>query len=306
MRQFLDLVRSYTPLPLRKKIGPIIGYVTFFLRVHVRGKSWEPKVLSALETLKKIKDGHLSAIRFGDGEISLIEGGDLQFQKYETELGKRLSNILTTNMPKLLICIPPIFGNLRKLTKIGYWFEIHHLFRYSHVWQRLTSPNRTYGDAFFARAYLTYKDKSGAGKVYTEIKLLWENEDVVIIEGSKSRLGVGNDLFKSARSLGRILCPPENAYAKVDAIIKEASQLPQETLILLSLGPAAKVIGYELFKRGYRIIDVGHLDMEYEMYLRNSVTQIAVPYKYFNEIGARNPEDCTDPAYLSEIIAEIT
>lgn len=300
-----DKLRKLTPLYLRQKIGPWLGYLVYFYRTRLRGRTWEPRVLSPLDTLDEIETKELSILRFGDGELSLISGIDLGFQEYDPVLAKKMHSVISSEHPKLLIGIPGIFGRLEHFANTGFWFEIHHLFRYSKLWRQLTRPNRVYGDAFITRPYLSYKDKSDAEKTYQQIKKLWDNRQVVLIEGEKSRLGVGNDLFSGTRSLQRILGPAENAFSKADAIIKKASELPQDRLILLSLGPAAKVIGYELFLKGYRVIDIGHLDMEYEMFLRQSDQLIPIKYKYFNEINARNPEDCNDETYHSEIIATI-
>jgi glycosyltransferase family protein len=305
MSELLDKLRNITPLYLRQKIGPWLGYLVYFYRTRLRGRTWEPNVLSPIETLEKIEAEQLSILRFGDGELSLISGSDLGFQKYDSVLARKLTVIITDKHPDLLIGIPGMFGRLEGFEKTGFWFAIHHLFRYSKVWRELTRPDRTYGDTFITRPYLSYKDKSNADKTYQQIKKLWDQKEVVLIEGEKSRLGVGNDLFSNTRSLQRILGPAENAFSKADAIIKKASELPKDRLILLSLGPAAKVIGYELFLSGYRVIDIGHLDMEYEMFLRRSDHLIPVKYKYFNEINARDPEDCDDETYHSEIIATI-
>lgn len=305
MSSVVNAIRKITPLSCRRLFGPYIGYVVYFYRTRIRKRTWEPIVLSPLETLEKIKDEELSILRFGDGELSLLSGIDLGFQKYSPELGQALENTINQNQPKLLIGIPGIFGHLEHFAKTGFWFEIHHLFRYSNLWQKVTSPNRIYGDAFITRPYLSYKDKSNAAVMYDKIKSLWADRDVVLIEGEKSRLGVGNDLFAEARTIKRILGPAEDAYSKANVIIEEVLKLPKNHLILLSLGPAAKVIGYALFSRGYRVIDVGHLDMEYEMYLLRSDKLIEVPYKYFNEINARNPEECNDQTYQDQIIARI-
>jgi glycosyltransferase family protein len=302
--KMIDGLRKITPLPLRKKIGPSIGYVVYFWRTRLRGKTWEPQILSTEETLKKIHEESLSVIRFGDGELSLIAGSDLAFQKYDPNLANKLRVILSTKHFDLLLCLPNIFGRLENFAKIGYWFEIHHLFRYANLWKDLVLPNYVYGDAFITRPYLSYKDKSKAGEVYQQIKKLWQNQDVVLVEGEKSRLGVGNDLFNDVHSLQRILGPAENAYAKSDVIIEEVSKLSKNHLILISLGPAAKVIAYELFLKGYRVFDIGHVDMEYEMFLRGSDKIVPVPYKYFNEINEREPETYTDSNYQSQIIAK--
>jgi hypothetical protein len=102
------------------------------------------------------------------------------------------------------------------------------------------------------------------------------------------------------------LGPAENAYARLADIRQEALKISKDKLILLALGPAAKVLAYDLFMAGYRVIDIGHVDMEYEMYVRKQPIETKVRYKYFNEIHERNPEDCTHPEYLGQIIAKIT
>ena len=99
--------------------------------------------------------------------------------------------------------------------------------------------------------------------------------------------------------------PPENAYASYEKIEEEVTKQSKEKLVLLSLGPTAKVVAYDLFLLGYRVIDIGHIDMEYEMFLRKENKQVKVPHKYFNEINERNPEDCQDEKYLSQILVHI-
>jgi hypothetical protein len=54
------------------------------------------------------------------------------------------------------------------------------------------------------------------------------------------------------------------------------------------------------------VIDVGHIDMEYEMFLHQYKILTKVPYKYFNEINERNPEECTDETYVQQIITVIS
>jgi glycosyltransferase family protein len=262
-------------------------------------------VLSLLETINKIKTEKISAIRYGDGEMSLIYNENLGFQKNNTELSQRLRTILQTNNTKLLICIPGIWGNINNFSKRSFWFTLHHLFKFGHRWEALLNKNQTYGDAFITRPYLNYKDEKSASAIFSAMQSIWSGESITLIEGAKSRLGVGNDLFNNATSVKRILCPSENAYEKYEQIKEESLKIDKNELVLLSLGPTAKVLAYDLFLAGYRVIDIGHIDMEYEMFLRGSKELVEVPYKYFNEIEARNPEDCKDPVYLSQIIARI-
>lgn len=311
-----DTIRSHIPLGVRIKIGPFLAYFVYFYRIHIKKDKDEPHVLSLEDTLKTIEENKLSAVRFGDGEMSLIYNEDLGFQKNNPLLGQRLKEVLQINHPNLLICIPGIWGNIKHFSKRSFWFTLHHLFKYGYRWKQLLNTNQTYGDAFITRPYLNYKNTRSAKQsatqeggqasaIFKSIKSLWYNEDVVLIEGAGSRLGVKNDLFENATSVKRILCPSENAFDKYDAIKSEALKIDKKELVLISLGPTAKVLAYDLFIAGYRVIDIGHIDMEYEMFLRNSHEIVKVPYKYFNEIEERKPEDCTDTDYLSQIIAKI-
>jgi glycosyltransferase family protein len=301
----IEKIRDSTPLSLRRRFGPSIAYCVYFWRVYMTENREAPKVLSLKETIAVIKKMELSALRFGDGEISLMENQELGFQSKNKELAEKLRKIIQTNEQGLLICIPGIWGKLDDFSTQSFKFILHHLFRYGYVWRNMLSHSQTYGDAYITRPYLGYKNKLRSDSIFRELFSIWEDKKVVLIEGEKSRLGVGNDMFSKVSSIQRILCPTNNAYDKYTEIKKTALNLPKDTLILLSLGPTAKVLTYDLFKEGYRVIDIGHIDMEYEMFLRKESKIVKVDYKYFNEIGERNPEDCKDKEYLKQIISKL-
>ncbi|MDB5259218.1 MAG: hypothetical protein JWO73_426 [Candidatus Taylorbacteria bacterium] len=304
-QRIIQSIRGRTPLSIRHKIGPVLSYAIYMINIHVRKNRPRPHVLSTNDTIDLILKKKLSVIRFGDGEIFMLDGGDTAFQKRSGDLVPRLESIIQVNDPRLLICVPDIWERLDHLEPYAFWFCIHHLYRNGHIYKALLSDAQTYGDTNITRPYLAQKDKSDCGNIFKKLFSIWQGEDVVLIEGAKSRLGVGNNMFDDAKSLGRILCPAENAYGKYQAIKSEAMKIGKDKLVLLSLGPTAKVLAYDLFAAGYRVVDVGHIDMEYEMFLRKETKQVKVPFKYFNEIHERNPEECKDAAYLSQIIAHI-
>lgn len=305
--KIIQKIRKATPDQIRWKFGPYIAYLAYIIRVYILQNADAPKVLSLNDTLDLIIKENLSVIRFGDGEMSIMEKTDLGFQKADNQLAKRLKEIIRLNVKGLLICVPGIFSKLDDFAGVAFWFALHHQFRYRHEWLGLLSTSQTYGDTLVTRPYLGYKDslRKESGKIFKKLFSIWRGRHVVLIEGSKSRVGVGNDMFKEAMSVSRILGPAENAFFKHQEILQEALKVSKEKLILLALGPAAKVLAYDLFKAGYRVLDIGHVDMEYEMYIRKEPIETKVKYKYFNEIHERNPEDCTDPEYLSQIIAII-
>ena len=305
-KNIVRALKRKIPLRARIVIGPIVAYVFYFLYTHIRRNPFRPHILSIEETLDLIIRESLSVVRFGDGEISLMDNTELSFQDKDPQLIEKLKTILQSNHKGLLICVLNVWeGKVDDLADHVYWFELHHVLKHHQIWETSLSPHQVYGDAFITRPYLTIKDKSRSQTIFNKVRSLWENKDVVLIEGEKSRLGINNDLFINTRSLKRILCPAENAFSYYDQIKNEASKVSKDTLILLSLGPTAKPLAYDMFLSGYRVIDIGHIDMEYEMYLRKETKLVKVKYKYFNEIGERSPEDCDDPDYHSQIIARI-
>ena len=108
-------------------------------------------------------------------------------------------------------------------------------------------PRIQYFDSLCTRIYMDYHDKSKANIYFSMWKQIWDNLDVCIIEGTKSRLGVGNDLFNNVKTLRRILVPEINAFDKYNEIMDSAIRnCTNNDLILLAIGPTATVLSFEL------------------------------------------------------------
>ena len=166
---------------------------------------------------------------------------------------------------------------------------------------------KTYYNAFVTRPYKDSVDKSGALTVFNAFKDIWKNKDITIIEGSKTRFGVGNDLVANAKSCQRILCPSINAFDVYDEILQEAKEIDHKRMILIALGHTATVLAYDLAREGYQALDIGHLDIEYEWFLRGVDEKIPINNKYVNEapLGRNVSEYIDDEKYNSEIIRMI-
>ena len=90
--------------------------------------------------------------------------------------------------------------------------------------EMIINMNKIYYDTQVTRLYIDIKDKSKVEKRFNLVKSLWNNREVVIVEGEKSRLGIGNDLFNGCKSIERIICPSINAFSKYDEIFKEVKK----------------------------------------------------------------------------------
>ena len=116
------------------------------------------------------------------------------------------------------------------------------------------------------KSYFPYKNREDTWKRVKLIKKIWENRDIVIVEGDKTRAGYGNDLFDNVKSIRRILTPTKNAFESYDKILQTVLKVEKDVLILVVLGAAANVLVYDLMKQGYQAIDIGQIDMDYEWY----------------------------------------
>ena len=266
------------------------------------------KIFSPEDTLSEIIYNNKSISRFGDGEFNLIFGIGIKFQRANKNLSKRLKDVLKSNEEGLLIGIPDILNikyvnnyvtRTRKFWKKWIKRNKYKLF--------ILNKNKNYYSAFITRFYMAHKDKSNVPKYIKKLKKIWEQKEVLIIEGEKSRLGVDNDLFDNIKSIQRILCPSENAFNKYNNILNEALKIEKTKLILLALGPTATVLAYDLYKAGYQVIDVGHIDIEYEWFIKNVTSKININNKYVNEVKGGNKiiQKIKDKNYFNQIIAKI-
>ena len=116
---------------------------------------------------------------------------------------------------------------------------------------------------------------------------------------------MGNDLFDNARSVRRILCPPRDAFERLEEIKREARKVEKGVLFLIALGPAATVLAYDLFKAGYQAIDVGHVDVEYEWWRMGARKKVRLERKYVNETAIGGEVADGGDEYRKQIIAQV-
>ncbi|MCQ2450495.1 MAG: SP_1767 family glycosyltransferase [Clostridia bacterium] len=285
----------------------ILSYVYRSVLDYFYHKKNHLSIMSIEETLRYINEAKISCARFGDGEFKLIFNEDIGFQTAVSSLKNDLSLILQSNSDKCLICLPGAWEHSKLYTANFNHFWKRHLIRNRKSYYALCSSDYRYGNADITRCYLGIKDKSKVFNYFELNKKLWDQKNILIVEGDKTRLGIGNDLFNNAKSIRRILCPARNAYDKKDEILKVVEKIAdKKELIIVSLGPAATVICFELANKDYYAVDVGNIDKEYEWFLSNATKKTANPIKDIIEINHQQPvEDCMDPTYLQQIIYKI-
>ena len=234
-------------------------------------------VMPVNQMIEELSNTTKSLVRFGDSDMTIVWGRSVFYQQASPEMIEGLRRILQYNYDDLMVSIPDIFGDLNIYRKESKAFWKEHLFFCRKVYMKYCNPDREYCNTSFTRFYYPLADKSECGRQIEAIKQLWKDRDIVVVEGEKTHNGVGNDLLDTARSIERIIGPSTQAYDKVDEIFEYCKEYPKDRLFLLSMGIAAKFLAEKLFLEGYRVLDIGNLDMEYEWYLHQAKYKEKVP-----------------------------
>lgn len=300
---------------LRELLGRVKRKTLEYLRVTRRlngiRKRKSIRIMNSADTIRYLLERETSVARYGDGEFNLVFNQQgINFQKGSEELSQRLGDILKASDTDMLICIPYAINSVKGMNEHARNFynswALGNYERLSDLLAGGRGPGYAYGDTSMTRPYKDWEDITHAEAVFDLLRQLWDGRDILCVEGCKTRMGVGNDLFANARSIKRILAPAENAFDCYTQILDTVCSLHQDELIILALGPTATVLAWDLHHLGKRALDVGHMDIEYEWFRRNAQTKVAIPGKYTNEATLGNQvTDCDDPTYLSQIIARV-
>lgn len=264
-------------------------------------------VLSIDQSLDYLLEKGASVVRFGDGEMDLVAGRSIVYQDFDPELSARLREIMSMESDeRLMICLPDVFTGLERysIDAQNFW-SLNHL---PHFLEKYKNICRApwYGSTFISRPYIDLEDKTPSAGYFAKLKQLWQDKDLLIVEGLTSRSGVGNDLFDGARSIKRIICPSRNAYSKLEAIKQAVREHADNRLILTMLGPTAKVLVYDLVQEGYRALDIGHIDSEYEWFQMGATHKVKLSHKHTAEHNFdQDIEFRDDQAYDSQIVANL-
>lgn len=288
---------------MKRKVKDLLAAIVYFLYekgiLHNR-----IKVHTIDETIDTLLSTEKSMVRFGDGEIVMIKGVDLMLQKASPEIGEGLADILAYPYDDLMVTIPGIFDTLSDHHKASRQFWKDHALCCRRAYEKYCNPDRIYYNTFVSRCYYFGSDRSKCDRWFAKIRKIWENRDVVIVEGTRTHNGIGNDLLESAASVERIICPPKDAYAALPEILAVCMQYGKDRLFLLSVGVAAKFLALELFRAGYRVLDIGNMDLEYEWYVRQAPDKMPLAkHDIMGEAANREAaaKDAEYRKYLSQV-----
>lgn len=227
-----------------------------------------PKSKNTMETCMELANSNKSIIRLGDGEFMLITGKDIPFQKYDENLAKKLKQIFKINDANLLIGGPVEYysyiPNLRNSVKEFLYFKGGEIF--SNI-KNYYNPETTYYSTTVSQVFPVFETYDFE-KHFNLFKSIFNNKKITVITGEWIKRKIDHNIFldSNALSIDYIYGPSANAYNEYENLKKKIEKTPKDNILIFALGPAGKILAYDMYNIGYRVLDLGHIIKDYDAY----------------------------------------
>lgn len=227
-----------------------------------------PKILSPKNTLKLLLEQPKSFARFGDGEVALIRGESISFQEYDPRLAEAMRDIISSDSDDLYVGINyNYFHTSRHMNAFNRRFYMLNIKPVRDFLLHNCNVNRTYIAAGFNQMYMI-SDGEDLEQYYFNIKNLFKDRELVIFAGEGIFDNLDYDVFELAASKEYVWGPNRNAFSQYDEIYEKACAYDKNKTLCFILGPASKVLVYNLAKQGYTAWDIGHMAKDYDYFCR--------------------------------------
>lgn len=215
-------------------------------------------VMTEWQTVEWLIENRAGISRYGDGELKLCTGRSAKSQSYNPVIQQRLLEILRRPLSHHLVGIPRITGrkDFCNEEKQRFW-ERYNTEKY----QSLYSRWQCYGSAFITRPDAA--PMIDTPEYFWMIKKLWAGRHVVLVKGANCGFLKRPSLFDGVRTYDVVMAPDTDAFSEYATIMEQLVAYPKDTLFVLSLGPTATVLAYDLARSGFQALDLGHLGQFY-------------------------------------------
>ena len=215
-------------------------------------------ILDSNQTVDQVLRGK-SIIRFGDGEFGIYKKRGIHYQEWSEQLLNAFIKIkedYISNNSNYILAVPKEymkmsgFGLLKKRAWVASWSESR--FDFVHNFPQ----NMIYADAFlFQRG-----NEKIYGRIWTEDNI---HNNIIFIHNSQKYAERFEKEYN--KEVYFVQCPERNSfesinsiYNDIDTILAKPEISKDNTELVISAGPAGKIIAYEFSRKGFLCIDTGH------------------------------------------------
>lgn len=265
----LELIQKETSDCIRTRDIPSITEISMIKTKYNWDNIFIPKIKNNKETIEALTNTNNSIIRFGDGEFSLMSDKFNMFEKPNEEIKEHLKNIFYEDNENLLIgAITPYYEYPLYLSEVSIMYIKDWMSKWHRSISKFYNPNKTYYSAYISQSYPVFKNYPFE-EHYNSLKQIWDDKKITIICGDRVFNDIEYNIFENARTIDYIYGPTVGAFEKYEEIKQSVEQVSKENILIFALGPCGKVLAYEMFKQGYRVLDFGHLIKDYNFYKKS-------------------------------------
>lgn len=225
------------------------------------------KIMDAQQTLEYLNKNCVSFCRFGDGEIAIMNGESIAFQQYHPELASRLRKILITNEEGLLVGINYFY--LNPVDNVNQYTQnfLNAMANQRKFLIHNCNKQMLYMDAAITQMYQNYENYDFE-HYFQKFQKLFEKKDVTVVCGQNVLNNIQFNALSVCNSVEYIYAPSKDAFSQYNELLEKILQTEEKRIICIILGPTAKVLVYDLFKKGRTAWDIGHYLKDYDAYMR--------------------------------------
>lgn len=245
MRRLLGFLRKYL-------VRDTVYCLTYLLFVWQKNYRERARFFGYDEFLEEAKKR--TTIRLGDGEFGIIHYSFIHYQKFDSELRKKLIEIIknySADSP-YMVGIPVFVNNTNHelesihREKVFLWMQLKITYRL------IFNKAVKYFDS-----HIFYRD-GRALDFFTKIR---EGKKTYIVTEKKNIEKIKeSSKISNKESIHFIETPSEGAFAAYEKIKKEIQDIlidKENSVVFLACGPSAKIIAYELSREGILCHDIG-------------------------------------------------
>lgn len=229
-----------------------------------------PVIKNTSETIRELINSNKSIIRFGDGEFNIMEGNSICFQNYNPIIAEKLKEIFRDNNENILIGVPEIYYDYSiDLSEKSKSFILGWFSKWHKIIEKYYNYDRVYYSAHISQMYPVYA-RYDFESHYKDFKQIWDNKKITVVTGDRVYNNIEYDVFENASEVSYIYGPTENAFDSYDILKEQVSNVKNDNILIFALEPAGKILAYDMYKLGYRVLDLGHLIKDYDFYKKSS------------------------------------
>ncbi len=278
---FLKNIRylfKYSLKQMYKEPNINIGEVTELAAIKTRF-IWDeikvPKIKNDMETIHELVNTNKSIIRFGNGEINLMLGEDSLFEPANDFIKNTFKEIFYNNDEDLLTGTR--YDMFRINTNFMHsninTFRLQYFLTHYEKMKELYNYNKTYYSACFVYPYNIYEEWD-LDEQFDEMRKIWSCKNITVIAGSRVFKNIKYNVFDNAHSISYIYGPNMNALQKYDELKEKIFNVSKDNILIFALGPCGKILAYNAYKSGYRVLDMGHLIKNYDFYKKRDLMSV--------------------------------